>query len=108
MIMVNLAVPRGRLDRSTGGQLRPPAHLDHEQGGGSLTVTVVPDSGIGELAGIRGEMVIHVVSGEQPYTFGYTLDGVGAELVIHGGDLRYRWAVVIRHDRPLWHYDCCI
>lgn len=32
----------------------------------------------------------------------------GAELVIHGGDLRYRWAVVIRHDRPLWHYDCCI
>jgi hypothetical protein len=33
---------------------------------------------------------------------------VGAELVIHGGDLRYRWARVIMHDRPLWHCDCCI
>jgi hypothetical protein len=33
---------------------------------------------------------------------------VGAELVIHGGDLRYRWAAAVRHDRPPWHYDCCI
>src|ERR687894_808732 len=24
---------------------------------------------------------------------------VGAELVIHGSDLRYRWAVVLGHDR---------
>lgn len=26
---------------------------------------------------------------------------VGAELVIHGGDLQERWAVFIGHDRPL-------
>ena len=25
---------------------------------------------------------------------------VGAELVIHGGDLCYRWVVLVGHDRP--------
>jgi hypothetical protein len=68
-------VPRGQLDRSTGGQLHDPAQLDHEQGDRSLTVTVVPGSGPGELAGIRGEMVIHVIGGEQSSTFDYTLNG---------------------------------
>ena len=34
--------------------------------------------------------------------------GVGAELVIHGGDLRCRWTVVVVHDRRSWRYDCCI
>jgi hypothetical protein len=34
--------------------------------------------------------------------------GVGAELAIHGGDLRHRWAVVVGHDRRSWRYDCCI
>jgi hypothetical protein len=33
---------------------------------------------------------------------------VGAELVIHGGDLRHRWTVTIGHDRLSWRYDCCI
>jgi hypothetical protein len=33
--------------------------------------------------------------------------GVGAELVIHGGDLRDPWTVVIGHDRRSWRYDCC-
>jgi hypothetical protein len=33
---------------------------------------------------------------------------VGAELVIHGDGLRYRWARAIRHDRPPWLCDCCI
>jgi hypothetical protein len=34
--------------------------------------------------------------------------GVGAELVIHGGDLRHRWTVTIGHDRLSWRYDCYI
>jgi hypothetical protein len=33
---------------------------------------------------------------------------VGAELVIHGGDLRDRWTVAVGHDRRPWRYDCCI
>jgi hypothetical protein len=33
---------------------------------------------------------------------------VGAELVIHGGDLRHRGPVVVGHDRRSWRYDCCI
>jgi hypothetical protein len=32
---------------------------------------------------------------------------VGAELVIHAGDLRHRQTVVIGHDRRSWRYDCC-
>jgi hypothetical protein len=34
--------------------------------------------------------------------------GVGAELAIHDGDLRHRWAVVVGHDHRSWRYDCCI
>jgi hypothetical protein len=37
----------------------------------------------------------------------YTLP-VGAELAIHGGDLRDRGTVVVGHDRRSWRYDCCI
>jgi hypothetical protein len=33
---------------------------------------------------------------------------VGAELAIHGGDLRHRWTVAVGHDRRSWRYDCCI
>jgi hypothetical protein len=33
---------------------------------------------------------------------------VGAELGIHGGDLRHRWTVTIGHDRLSWRYDCYI
>ncbi|MDQ3886911.1 MAG: hypothetical protein M3308_07890 [Actinomycetota bacterium] len=36
------------------------------------------------------------------------LEGVGAELVIHGADLRRRWTVVVGHGHPLWRYDCYI
>jgi hypothetical protein len=35
-------------------------------------------------------------------------DGVGAELAIHGGDLRHRWTVAFRHARGSWRYDYCI
>jgi hypothetical protein len=42
------------------------------------------------------------------YTVAAALMPVGAELVIHGGDLRHRWTVTIGHDRLSWRYDCYI
>ena len=39
----------------------------------SLTITVVPDSGTGELAGLSGELVIVVVGGKHSYELEYTL-----------------------------------
>ncbi|MDR8411620.1 DUF3224 domain-containing protein [Nonomuraea sp. 3-1Str] len=45
-----------------------------ERGEPSLRVAVVPDSGTGELRGIRGEMDIHVApDGSHSYTFDYRL-----------------------------------
>ncbi len=38
-----------------------------------LTINVVPDSGIGQLAGITGKMTIKIVDGKQFYEFEYTL-----------------------------------
>lgn len=39
----------------------------------SLTITVVPDSGTGELAGIAGSMSIVIADGKHSYDFAYTL-----------------------------------
>lgn len=39
----------------------------------SLSVTVVPDSGTGELAGLSGEMAIDLSGGKHAYTFNYRL-----------------------------------
>jgi len=39
----------------------------------SLTVTVVPDSGTGELAGLSGAMAIDIVDGNHFYTFDFDL-----------------------------------
>jgi Protein of unknown function (DUF3224) len=39
----------------------------------SLSVTVVPDSGTGELAGISGTMTIDRADGKHFYTFEYTI-----------------------------------
>ena len=39
------------------------------------SITVVPDSGTDELAGLRGQMVIDIVDGEHFYTFDYVLEG---------------------------------
>jgi hypothetical protein len=39
----------------------------------SLTITVVPDSGTGELVGLTGTMEIHIVEGKHSYDFSYTL-----------------------------------
>ena len=38
-----------------------------------LTVTVVPDSGTGELVGLTGKMTIDIVDGKHFYVFDYTL-----------------------------------
>jgi hypothetical protein len=41
-----------------------------------LTITVVPDSGTGQLAGISGKMTINVADGKHSYDFEYTLPAV--------------------------------
>jgi len=38
-----------------------------------LSVTVVPDSGTGQLVGLSGKMMIHIVDGKHSYEFDYTL-----------------------------------
>ncbi|HEU0297950.1 MAG TPA: DUF3224 domain-containing protein [Longimicrobium sp.] len=43
------------------------------RGAPSLTITVVPDSGTGELAGLEGTMTIEIVNGQHSYELEYTL-----------------------------------
>jgi hypothetical protein len=43
------------------------------RGGPELSVTVVPDSGTGDLTGLAGEMQIKITSGKHFYKFSYTL-----------------------------------
>jgi len=45
------------------------------RGKGELTITVVPDSGTGELAGLSGTMRIVIAEGKHSYEFDYTLAG---------------------------------
>ena len=48
------------------------------RGAPELSVTVVPDSGSGQLAGLVGSMAINIVDGAHFYEFEYTLaDGAG-------------------------------
>ena len=44
------------------------------RGAPQLTITVVPDSGTGELAGLAGRMTIDIDDGKHSYGFEYTLD----------------------------------
>lgn len=46
-----------------------------ERGAQQLSVTVVPDSGTGELSGLAGRMNIVVAEGRHSYEFDYTLGG---------------------------------
>jgi len=46
-----------------------------DKGAPTLEVSVVPDSGSGELAGLRGSMRIDIEGGQHRYTFSYTLPG---------------------------------
>lgn len=43
------------------------------RGAPHLTITVVPDSGTGELSGLAGKMGITIVDGKHSYDFEYTL-----------------------------------
>jgi hypothetical protein len=46
------------------------------QGAPLLTITVVPDSGSGQLVGITGKMTINIVDGKHLYDLEYTLPTV--------------------------------
>ena len=48
-----------------------------DRGAPQLTVTVVPDSGNGELQGIRGNLAIRIADGQHLYEFDYTLPEPG-------------------------------
>jgi len=43
------------------------------RGSGSLTITVIPDSGTDELAGLSGQMQIAIENGRHSYVFDYEL-----------------------------------
>jgi hypothetical protein len=45
------------------------------RGAPALTLTVVPDSGTGELTGLAGSMAIIIAEGKHSYEFDYTLPG---------------------------------
>jgi hypothetical protein len=44
------------------------------RGAPQLSVTVVPDSGTDQLAGLAGKMAINIADGRHSYEFEYTLD----------------------------------
>ncbi|HEU4882016.1 MAG TPA: DUF3224 domain-containing protein [Longimicrobium sp.] len=46
-----------------------------DRGAPSLSITVVPDSGTGELTGLSGRMNIVIEAGKHSYEFDYTLPG---------------------------------
>ena len=46
-----------------------------DRGKPSLDLTVVPDSGTGELTGLRGRIAIDIVDGTHFYTFDYEFRG---------------------------------
>jgi hypothetical protein len=43
------------------------------RGAPSLSITVIPDSGTGQLAGLAGTMTINIADGKHSYAFEYTL-----------------------------------
>jgi hypothetical protein len=44
-----------------------------DKGAPTLTVSVIPDSATGELAGLQGTMAIDIGGGQHRYTFNYSL-----------------------------------
>ena len=46
------------------------------RGAPQLTVTVVPDSGTGQLAGLSGKMAITIADGKHSYDFEYMLAAI--------------------------------
>ena len=69
---VAMEVVTGKLDGRQGGFV-----LQHSgtmnRGTKMLTLTVVPDSGTGELVGLSGSMAIDIAEGKHTYRFEYSL-----------------------------------
>ena len=63
---------QGTLNGKTGGFLLQHTGTMH-QGAHSLTITVVPASGVGELVGITGTMTIAIDNGAHLYDLDYEL-----------------------------------
>ena len=67
-----------RVDGTLGGRSGS-FFLQHsgtmDRGAPTLSVTVVPDSGTGELAGLSGRLAIRIESGAHYYDFDYTIGG---------------------------------
>src|SRR5580704_17922887 len=63
--------------RTPGGARAGTFFLQHTgtmtRGVPQLSVTVVPDSGTGQLAGLTGKMTINIADGKHSYDFDYTL-----------------------------------
>lgn len=67
----------GRLDGRSGSFVA--VHLGSMASGTEqLTIQIAPDSGTGELTGIRGTMQIRIDLGQHFYTIEWTLPGQGA------------------------------
>lgn len=69
---VAMEVVTGKLDGRQGSFV-----LQHSgtmnRGAPTLILTVVPDSGTGELAGLSGNMAIDIAAGKHSYRFDYSL-----------------------------------
>jgi hypothetical protein len=65
---------------------------------------------IEELAATNARLVERVAALEriEGRNSGNSLMPVGAEQLIHNGDLRHRLRVAVGHDRRPWRYDCSI
>ena len=50
-----------------------------ERGAASLSLSVVPDSGTGDLVGLAGNMAIEITDGKHFYTFDYRLEPVAQD-----------------------------
>jgi len=62
----------GKIDGRSGAfVLQHSGSMNH--GDLTLTISVVPDSGTGELAGLAGNMTINIADGKHSYEFAYTL-----------------------------------
>lgn len=62
----------GRLHGRQGSfLLQHSGHMSHA--GQHMTITVIPDSGTGELVGLRGQLAITIVDGQHRYGFDYVL-----------------------------------
>ena len=70
---VAMEVVKGKLHGKSGTFV-----LQHlgvmDRGEPSLSVTVVPDSGTGELVGLKGKLAIRIADGKHYYDFEFTLE----------------------------------